>query len=250
VAIAAKEVDEEGRIDSCGGDDEVRDGIHFFHRRAAGEPFETELGTSPSSWVTTHALLVRRATLLEIPFDSRCGIYADLDWSLRVRALHPEGLWACSDAVARWHGERPRQLGAGLVGLGGTLPPLEAAAWFYAARGEVLDAFFALVPELSAGDERDIHAARLFLDLLQLRGSSWLLTAWASGELAPLLGRVQERKRQAEVLAAERAVSAGLEAKLRARNAQLEAIGKLRLWRLVDRYWQLRRSLGRLFGRG
>jgi hypothetical protein len=249
VAVSAKVVDVEGRIDFCGGDDEVRDGVHEFHRRALGEPFEVELGSAPSSWLEHTALLVRRDLLAEIPFDPRCGVYADQEWSLRVRAAYPQGLWCCSDAVALWRGSRPSGQGSGLVGLADTLLALEAAAQFYAVSGEVLDAVFTLVPQWVQDGERDVRSARLLLELLLLRGSDWLLTAWSSGDLEPLFGRLSRERESAEELARERSRSADLATTLAARNAQIEEIGKLKMWRLFDGYWQMRRSVGRWFGR-
>ena len=116
--------------------------------------------------------------------------------------------------------------------------------------GEVLDDVFAFVPELIRDEGPDVEGARLLLDLLLLRGNDWLLTAWLSGGLQPLWTPQKLQRRHAEELAAERARCEQLKTTLAQRNAQLEAIGKLRLWQLADNYWKARRAVARFFGRG
>jgi GT2 family glycosyltransferase len=258
----------DGRVQLCGGDYRDDGAVLALLPLGSGLRFDdSAVGRSgPCRWSGAALLMARRALFQSFPLAAEMAYFEDNEWCYRLAARRPGSLRRSVEALGLHHQRSKARHGSGLVGIGDALPFVAALARFHQLHGRIIDTLFAFAPELAAGGERDVAAARLLLELTAAKGTDWLLLNWLNGGLGPLFraGPEAELRRtlaasRAELaelrqtLAASRGERAAAGEDLEQSRRQLAAIHGSRLWQAADCYWSVRRALGagchRLFGR-
>jgi GT2 family glycosyltransferase len=224
LAAAASVVLPDGTVQISGGDSSERDGVVRFAPLGAGHPFEivADARTTPCKWVGGACVLYRRAAFEAFPLDpGMAAYYEDNEWGFRVERSRPGALLRCPRALALHHHVARDRQGSTLSEVADVVRLAGPIAHFYRKHGVIMEALFALIPELRRESGYDVPAARLFLELLSSRGAPWLVSAWLSGGLAPLF---------------------------RPGGQELQKIYASRWWRLATTYWSLRIRARALLG--
>ena len=224
LAVAASVVLPDGTVQISGGDFSERDGVIRFAPLDAGRPFESvaRARTAPCKWVGGACALYRRAAFEAFPLDpGMAAYYEDNEWAFRVERSRPGALIRCPRALALHHHVAKDRQGSAPTDLLHVVRLAEPIAHFNRKHGLVMEALFALVPELRRESGCDAPAARLFLELLDSRGAPWVVSEWLGGGLAPLF---------------------------RPGGQELQRIYGSRWWRLATAYWSLRLRARRLLG--
>jgi GT2 family glycosyltransferase len=224
LAAAASVVLPDGTVQISGGDFSERDGVVRFAPLDAGRPFESvaRARTTPCKWVGGACVLYRRAAFEAFPLDpGMAAYYEDNEWGFRVERSRPGALHRCPRALALHHHVAKDRQGSAPTDLAQVVRLAGPIAHFYRKHGLVMEALFALIPELRRESGYDVPAARLFLELLKSRGAPWLVSEWLSGGLAPLF---------------------------RPGGHELRKIYGSRWWRLATTYWSLRLRARALLG--
>lgn len=235
-AVTPLVADQHGDVILCGGTIEAGADVARFtldgYQLPADDPAVP--ATGPSDWVAGVGLLVRRAALLDIPFDPAMrAYYEDNDWSVRVAQRHPEPFRRCREAVVLHHLAGREPLETHLAWGDMTVRRLAAHARFLEAHGVLMHSGGEELRELLGVD--DPVAARLLLRLVSAYGPDWLLAEWAAGDLGALLTRAAGTRAE---LAGLHARLAELEAEhtwLHERHATLERVEQGGWWRLRGR---------------
>jgi len=224
LAAAATVVLPDGTVQISGGDFSERDGVVRFVPLDAGRPFESVAGTKTTrcAWVGGACVLYRRSAFEEFPLDpGMAAYYEDNEWGFRVERSRPGALVRCPRALALHHHVAKDRQGSAPTDLAHVVRLAGPIAHFYKKHGLVMEALFALVPELRRESGYDVPAARLFLELLESRGAPWLVSEWLRGGLAPLF---------------------------RPGGQELQKIYGSRWWRFATIYWSLRLKARALLG--
>lgn len=240
--VTALVVGPDGVVQHFGGFIGLSADTAIFTLEGAGMTFDDlELAPSgPSDWVPGTAALLRTRVLGEVPIDSgMAAYYEDNEWCLRVHEQRPGSFRRCREAVALHH----RRTDAPLVfpnrfaRCSMLVDRLAAHAAFLRTHGVLLGIDLPLlVPELATRDGHlDVRAARLLLELVDARGTDWVLAEWLDGGLAPLLSAQQyaelraaherselllEQSRSEHALAEQRAASLAEQVELHGERAQ------------------------------
>ena len=192
-AVAGTLVLPNGRILVCGGDFAVESDVLRIVLLGFGQTLvDAALGKSGNCrWVNGGSTMFRPDVLRKDPLDAQMRVcYDDLEWCYRVQQSNALTFYRCVEAIAiHYHEfkvplqteprEQVRQRGAGLI---------EAMAHFYQKHGKVIQNLFDFVPELGAPNEASVSAAKLFLELVNARGMTWVLEKWNARELDSLFG--------------------------------------------------------------
>ena len=193
-AVTALVVDRDGRVQHYGGWVERSADRARFAVDGEGLAFDDPglPATGTTGWAPGTAVLVRASVLEEVPIDERMAVYyEDNDWCLRVELRRPGSFRRCREALALHHRVNAPFPGSRFVVVSQAAERLAAQAHFLAAHGVLLDVdLLEQVPELRLPDgTADLPAARLLLELVGARGTDWLVAAWMSGALDPLIER-------------------------------------------------------------
>ena len=140
-------------------------------------------------WVSGTAIF-RKATLLKHGLDRAMrAYYEDLEWCYRLNQLGEGRFHRNVEALAlHYHQSKlPGHFTSATEKRNYSIPYIETIAHFYKTHGQIIQSLFTFVPDLgSSSSQQSILSARTFLELVNSRGSSWVLDKWNQGELAPL----------------------------------------------------------------
>ena len=248
-AVAGTLVLPNGRILVCGGDFAVESDVLRIVLLGFGQTLvDAALGKSGNCrWVNGGSTMFRPDVLRKDPLDAQLRVcYDDLEWCYRVQQSNALTFYRCVEAIAiHYHEfkvplhteprEQVRQRGAGLI---------EAMAHFYQKHGKVIQNLFDFVPELGAPNEASVSAAKLFLELVNARGMTWVLEKWNARELDSLFGTppwhaaaLEQRIQDLVTLVVERQQAVEvLEAQLAAQTEKVNMARELvSLWRSLLR---------------
>jgi len=239
----------DGSMHLCGAGYRIEDGVLNFELFGFGHKFDNWKGASgPCQWVPGCLTLLRREALIDCPYDPNVGnYYDDLEWCYRFNqscGRSAEGVFQRVVESVALHFHEPKGLNVSLVveeRRKSAMKYIEIIAYFYKIHGLVIPNIFNFVPELGPQSSPiNRLSARLFLTMTNTYGTEWMLEKWNSGELSPLFagGAIEDERKN-------------LHEKDLARIAELEQnlhdIHQSNHWRLLDRYWRLRRAIMSLF---
>lgn len=176
-AAVATIVGPDDRVLHAGGRLEVRDGVAFATASTDGGGLARRV-----DWAPPGVELWRRRALRHAETDEIYGRFAPQARGLRGRTtiLH------APDAVARFErpasppppnafGDRAQRLRA-----------VDEIRRVHADHGVVLADLFDYIPFMEYEGRYDLASARLLFALLEGKGLAWVLSAWHSGDIAPL----------------------------------------------------------------
>ncbi len=233
VGSGAEVVLPSGRVQWCGGNFWVKDGVLEHQLLGEGLPFGDPLigESGECGWIGGAAGAYRREIFDEFPIDTEmAGYFEDIEWCYRVSDARGGKFRRVVEALALHHPETKTRAGASPGDIIRTLPFVESAAHIYFQHGLILEDLFSFVSELSDPETgRDLAAAKLFLELTHSKGGVWLLLNWLEGNLSPLFQGVTRSDCE------------------RARD-ELSRIYGSRWWSLATAFWNARRRLSRIAG--
>jgi glycosyltransferase involved in cell wall biosynthesis/GT2 family glycosyltransferase len=192
IAAMGKIVFPDGSVQLCGGDYWIKRGVLFYKLLGSGKRFDKTQAADSGvcKWLSGTATMFRKAVLLKHGLDPAMGAYyEDLEWCYRLNQLG-EGRFYRNVAALALHYHQSK-----LPGNAASLSErrsysiryIETIAHFYQTHGQIIQSLFTFVPELgSPSNQRSILAARILLELVNSRGSRWVLDKWNQGELARL----------------------------------------------------------------
>lgn len=227
LAVSARVVLPQGKIQHCGGNIRDVDGALRFGPLAAGLPYDAPVAPGPCDWIPGTGFLARREAFAQYPLDLGMGAYyEDNEWCYRAGRGRPGVFRCCPDAVVLHHQIPKDRTGHGRDEIARATGFVEAIARFQARHGRILDAIYGWAPELeSAPRERRLAAARHLLDLVLHRGTDWVASQWAEGRLALLFSGDLAEATDADETA-------------RALDWELHRIRTSRWWKAANVYWK------------
>ena len=118
--------------------------------------------------------------------------YEDLEWCYRLNHLGQGGFYRNVAALGlHYHQSKlPGHTSTVSERRDYSIQYVETIAHFYETHGKIIQSLFTFVPELGIpSSQRSISAAKNFLELVNSRGSKWVLDKWNLGELSPMFPR-------------------------------------------------------------
>jgi glycosyltransferase involved in cell wall biosynthesis/GT2 family glycosyltransferase len=195
VAATSKVVLPDGSVQFCGGDYWIKGGVLFYKLLEAGKRFDKSVRANSGvcKWLSGGATIFRKAALMKQGLDPAMGAYYDdLEWCYRLNQLGEGHFYRCVEALALhyYQSKLPSQTASASEKRSYSIRYVETIAHFYQNHGQVIQSLFTFVPELGLpSSRRSVASARVFLELVNARGSDWVLEKWEQGELAPLFPR-------------------------------------------------------------
>jgi GT2 family glycosyltransferase/exopolysaccharide biosynthesis predicted pyruvyltransferase EpsI len=251
LAATGKVIFPDGSVHLCGGEYRVAEGLLNFELCGFRRRYDEPIGESgPCQWVPGCLTLLRREALLDYPYDlGMRNYYEDLEWSYRLNQLGLGNFYRVVESVAL-HFHQTKTPNAALPAeqrRKAALKYIETIAHFYQLHQLVIPNLFDYVPELGSPlDPLSRLSAGLFLTLVncnQAGGVEGLLEKWNQGELAPLFAAKLINDEKEKLQSHYNAKIAALEQETAALRQKLEEIYQSKHWKLLDRYWRLRRAV-------
>ena len=195
VAAAGNVILPNGLVQLCGGHYWTEDSVLRYKLLGNGRRFDdpsiAKSGTS--TWINAGLTMFRADTLRRRPFDSsmdftRQGYYEDLEWCYCLNQSGKGCFGRNVESLALHHYESklPGHFTSVAERRNYSIRYVETIAYFYKTHGKIIQSLFSFVPELGSSSRQSILAARILLELVNSRGSNWVLDKWNQGELAPL----------------------------------------------------------------
>lgn len=237
-AAAAHIVDREGRGQWCGGGYRANHGLLWTTEREGCKRVSGHDTVKVSRLVHLRCTLVRHAVLCRAPLDAELAIDdLELEWCLRLEQADSRPAFVIvEDAVGvrSTNGQGARVTRSPTGRREQAMEVARSIARLYDLCGLVHVRLFDWIPELRSPESTpDLVTARLFLTLINTRGSGWVLVKWQAGELDPL---VRWSAQHAEEVATWR----------RRHDQVAERLGEIessKWWQLAGLYWTFRRRL-------
>ena len=198
MAVAGNVILPSGLVQLCGGHYWTKDSVLRYELHGNGRRFDDPaIGKSGTcTWINAGLTMFRAPTLARFPFDSsmdftKQGYYEDLEWCYRLNQTGKGCFGRNVEALALhyYQSKLPGDFTSVAERRNYSIRFIETIAHFYKTHGQIIQSLFSFVPDLGSPSRKSIQSARILLELVNSRGSSWVLDKWNQGELAPLFAR-------------------------------------------------------------
>ncbi len=254
-AITGKVVFPDGRVQFCGLDFWVEQGVQFVNCLGDGRRFDEDIGlTRECDWVPGCMTLIATNMLRRFPYDLEMRNYfEDNEWCHRINQAGAGNFYRVVEAMGI-HYHEPKVPNASQPveeSRKQTMKYIETLAYFYRKHELIYIALFHFVPELGPPtNPLSVSAARILLELVGSHGGDWVLDRWNENQLCSLFATkllTAEKEQAIGVLSAQLAEKAQfiadsqlvlqtLSAELAEKDAELGRNTGSLGWRLLKRY--------------
>ncbi|MGE0129565.1 MAG: polysaccharide pyruvyl transferase family protein [Blastocatellales bacterium] len=247
MAATGRVIFPDGSMHLCGGGYWIEDGVLGCELFGFGSEFEDWEGESGQcQWVPGCLTLFRSEALIDHPYDlGMRNYYEDLEWCYRINKSGAGAFHRVVESVAlHFHERKDLDLSLPIEERRkSVMKYIETMAHFHKIHELVIPDIFKYVPELGPPTSPlSRSSARLFLTMVNSHGTEWALEKWNSGQLAPLFSASLIEQDEEKAREGHRGRIADLE-------RSMQEIYQSRHWKLLDRYWRLRKSIFKLFGK-